>query len=173
MSALSRFLRTLTSYIMYEKCTTKDKGLLSAMTQRNTFPSSACLADEPRLLLTAQKEKVSAQSATNLKSSPRATAHCNREMEGGAAEVGESQMDITLTFEEWKANKRVTGEEGKLNLPFRRVSPLRIRHGFHEQCPNDRTLVNREVKNRLSNGISLHITTHASHRETTEETDDG
>lgn len=40
------------------------------------------------------------------------------EMEEGAAEVGESQMDITLTFEEWKANKRVTGEEGKLNLPF-------------------------------------------------------
>lgn len=42
-------------------------------------------------------------------------------MEEGAAEVGESQMDITLTFEEWKANKRVTGEEGKLNLPFQRV----------------------------------------------------
>lgn len=43
------------------------------------------------------------------------------EMEEGAAEVGESQMDITLTFEEWKANKRVTGEEGKLNLPFQRL----------------------------------------------------
>lgn len=27
-------------------------------------------------------------------------------------------MDITLTFEEWKANKRVTGDESKLNLPF-------------------------------------------------------
>lgn len=40
------------------------------------------------------------------------------EMEEGAAEVGESQMDITLTFEEWKANKRVTGEGSKLNLPF-------------------------------------------------------
>lgn len=35
----------------------------------------------------------------------------------GAAEVGEIQMDIALTFEQWKANKRVTGEEGKLNLP--------------------------------------------------------
>lgn len=43
------------------------------------------------------------------------------EMEEVAAEVGESQMDIMLTFEEWKANKRVTGEEGKLNLPFQRV----------------------------------------------------
>ena len=43
------------------------------------------------------------------------------ETEEGAAEEGESQMDITLAFEEWKANKRVTGEESKLNLPFRRV----------------------------------------------------
>lgn len=45
-------------------------------------------------------------------------------MEEGAAEVGESQMDITLTFEEWKANKRVTGEESKLNLPFQSFFPL-------------------------------------------------
>ena len=47
MSVLRHFLvqlRTLTSYIMYEKRTFKDKALLSAMTQRNTFPSSACLA---------------------------------------------------------------------------------------------------------------------------------
>ena len=46
------------------------------------------------------------------------------EMEEGAAEVRESQMDIMLTFEEWKPNKRVTGEEGKLNLPFQRVFSL-------------------------------------------------
>lgn len=69
--------------------------------------------------------------------------------EEGAAEVGESQMDITLTFEEWKANKRVTGEEGKLNLPFQRpFPPLYICQGFHAQCPNDSSLVNREVKNK-------------------------
>ncbi len=46
----------------------------------------------------------------------------SNEMEEAAAEVGESQMDIALTFEEWKANKRVTGEESKLNLPFQRLS---------------------------------------------------
>lgn len=34
-------------------------------------------------------------------------------MEEDAAEVEESQMDITLTFEEWKANERVTWEESK------------------------------------------------------------
>ena len=45
-------------------------------------------------------------------------------MEEGAAEVGESQMDITLTFEQWKANKRVTGVEGKLNLPFQSLFPF-------------------------------------------------
>lgn len=91
------------------------------------------------------------------------------EMEEGAAEVGESQMDITLTFEEWKANKRVTGEEGKLNLPFQRVFSLHIYHGFHVHPPNYRRLVNREVKSRLSNDIfpSRHAA-HASHRETTE-----
>lgn len=37
----------------------------------------------------------------------------NYEMEEDAAEVGESQMDIMLTFEEWKANNRVTWEESK------------------------------------------------------------
>lgn len=42
-------------------------------------------------------------------------------MEKGAADVGERRMNITQTFEEWKANKRVTGEEGKLNLPVQRV----------------------------------------------------
>lgn len=82
------------------------------------------------------------------------------EMEEDAAEVRERQMDITLTFEEWKANKRVTGEEGKLNLLFQRFF-LYIRHSFHVQCPNDRRLVNREVKNRevrnrLSNDIFLY-----------------
>lgn len=34
-------------------------------------------------------------------------------MEEDAAEVGERQMDIMLTFEEWKANKRVMWEESK------------------------------------------------------------
>lgn len=33
-------------------------------------------------------------------------------------------MDITLTFEEWKANKRVTGDESKLNLPFPSSPPI-------------------------------------------------
>lgn len=90
------------------------------------------------------------------------------EMEEGAAEVGESQMDITLTFEEWKANKRVTGEEGKLNLPFQRLFSLHICHGFHVHCPNYRRLVNSEVKSRLSNDIFPHVKAHASHKETTE-----
>ena len=35
------------------------------------------------------------------------------EIEEDAAEVGDSQMDITLTFEEWQANKRVMWEESK------------------------------------------------------------
>lgn len=98
------------------------------------------------------------------------------EMEGGALEVGESQMDITLTFEEWKANKRVTGEEGKLNLPFQRFFFHYICHGFHVQCPNDRRLVNRKVKNRLSDDIFLYtcgITAHASHKATMQKMSDG
>lgn len=93
------------------------------------------------------------------------------EMEEGAAEVGESQMDITLTFEEWKANKRVTGEGSKLNLPFQSFFFFYICHGFHVQCPNDRRLVNSEVKNRPSNDIFLYtcgITAHASHKATTQ-----
>lgn len=79
-------------------------------------------------------------------------------------------MDITLTFEEWKANKRVTGEESKLNLPFQRVFfLLYICHGFHVRRPNDRRLVNREVKKRLSNDIFLYtcgVTAHAGHSAT-------
>lgn len=71
------------------------------------------------------------------------------EIEEGAAEVGESQMDIMLTFEEWKANKRVTGEEGKLNLPFQRVFLLHVCHSFHVQCPNDRRVVNRGEEQTL------------------------
>lgn len=51
-------------------------------------------------------------------------------------------MDITLTFEEWKANKRVTGDESKLNLPFPSSPPPYICHGFPVYCPKDSRLVN-------------------------------
>lgn len=81
-------------------------------------------------------------------------------MEGGAAEVGESQMDITLTFEEWKANKRVTGEESKLNLPFQRVSlsPFISVTAFMCSVLMTGRQVKREVKNKLSNdSILLHV----------------
>lgn len=58
--------------------------------------------------------------------------------------MGESQTDIMLTFEELNANKRVTGEEGKLDLfPFIPVM------AFHVLSPNNRRLVNRSEDQTL------------------------
>lgn len=95
-------------------------------------------------------------------------------MEEDAAEVEESQMDITLTFEEWKANERVTWEESKTQSSisegfFFSPPPRYICHGFHVQCPNDRRLVKREVKSSLPSDICFYtcgITAHVSHKAT-------
>lgn len=52
----------------------------------------------------------------------------NCEREEDAAEVGERQMDIMLTFEEWKANKRVMWEESKtqFSISERGLAPLHL-----------------------------------------------
>lgn len=77
-------------------------------------------------------------------------------MEEGAAEVGESQMGITLTFEEGKANK--SGGEGNSIFQFKEFFlPLYLL--LYVPGLNDRRLVNRREKNRQSNDIfRLHIT---------------
>lgn len=61
-------------------------------------------------------------------------------------------MDIRPTFEGWKANKRVTGEESKLNLPFQRLFFPSYLSGLLCECPNDSRLYT-EVKT-LWNDIS-------------------